>query len=76
MEDATTFDPRSLPGINFFDGQTKRNMRYIYPDADSWMAGWIVTQNASGHWMTWRKATETDITAINGAVVRSHHEQA
>lgn len=68
------FDPRTLHGISFFDNATKREMRYIYPDAGHWSAGWIVVKNPSGEWMTLRKATDADIAALNRAVVEGHHQ--
>lgn len=67
------FDPTSLHGVSFFDGAANRNMRYIYPDADHWTAGWLVVQNPSGEWMTLRKATGADIATLNEAIARSHH---
>lgn len=67
------FNPETLHGISFFDNASKRKMRYIYPDAGHWCAGWIVVQNPSGEWMTLRKATDEDVAAISGAVVRAHH---
>ena len=57
------FNPETLHGITFYDNASKRYMRYIYPDADSWMAGWLVVKNPSGEWMTLRKATDTDLSA-------------
>jgi hypothetical protein len=69
------FSPESLSGISFFDGSSSRKMRYIYPDAGHWCAGWILVQNSGGHWMTLRKATDADIAAINKAVVQAHHAE-
>lgn len=66
------FDPETLSGVSFFDGKSQRKMRYIYPDAGHWTAGWIVVENASGEWMTLRKATEEDIASINTAALRSN----
>jgi hypothetical protein len=36
------FDPEMLHGISFYDEATRSQMRYIYPDARHWCAGWIV----------------------------------
>lgn len=73
MSGGNTFDPETLHGISFFDGGSNRQMRYIYPDAGHWCAGWLVVKNPSGEWMTWRKATDEDIASINRSVVGSHH---
>lgn len=67
------FDPETLHGISFFDAASKRKMRYIYPDAGHWCAGWIIVQNPSGQWMTLRKATDADIAALNCGVAEAHH---
>lgn len=64
-------DPETLHGISFFDAATNRKMRYIYPDAGHWTAGWIVAQNPSGEWMTWRKATQDDIATLNAELHNS-----
>jgi hypothetical protein len=69
-------DPRTLNGIAFFDQYTGRIMRYIYPDAGHWTAGWILAQNPSGEWMTWRKANDADIEALNKAVVDTYHSDS
>ena len=66
-------DANTLHGISFFDDASQRCMRYIYPDAGHWCAGWIIVQNPSGEWITLRKATDEDIAALNSAVVRAHH---
>lgn len=68
-----TFDPTSLSGVGFYDIHSGRAMRYIYPDAGHWLAGWIVARNPSGDWMTLRKATDDDIAVINKAIVETHH---
>lgn len=70
---AKKFDPESLAGVSFYEKASHRMMRYIYPDAGHWTAGWIVVQNRSGDWMTLRKATDADIASINKAVVEAHH---
>ncbi len=67
------FDPTTLHGVGFYDIHNGRAMRYIYPDADHWTAGWIVVQNPSGDWMTLRKATDEDISVINKAIVETQH---
>lgn len=71
--DTKPFDPETLHGVSFFDGVSNRKMRYLYPDAGHWSAGWIVVQNRSGEWMTLRKATSEDILSISGAIVHAHH---
>lgn len=68
-----SFDPGVLHGISFFDANSNRQMRYIYPDAGHWCAGWVVVKNPSGEWMTLRKATDADIAVISKAVVAAHH---
>lgn len=70
---ANTFDPRMIAGVSFFDEASKRQMRYVYQEADHHLAGWILVQNPSGEWMTLRKATEKDISDILTAVVKAHH---
>ncbi len=70
------FNPSTLHGVSFFDAASNRQMRYIYPDAQHWTAGWIIVQNPSGHWMTLRKASDEDLAAITGEIVRAHHLEA
>lgn len=72
-DNVSDFNPEKLHGASFFDAASKRVMRYIYPDAKHWLAGWIVVQNASGQWMTLRKATEQDLAVITAEIVRDHH---
>ena len=67
------FDPETLHGISFYDSATRSRMRYIYPDAGHWCAGWIVRKTRGGQWETYRKATDEDIAALFGAGVEAHH---
>ncbi len=67
------FDPETLHGISFYDSATRSRMRYIYPDAGHWCAGWIVRKTRGCQWETYRKATDEDIAALFGAVVEAHH---
>ncbi len=64
-----------VSGIEFYDVVSRRTMKYIYPDANHWTAGWILYKHDGG-WVTLRKATEQDISSLNSAVVRAHHEGA
>ena len=64
-----------MSGIEFYDVASGRNMKYIYPDADSQWAGWICYKNpGDGRWVSLRKATGADVTAITSAVVSAHHQ--
>lgn len=65
--------PASIPGPEFYDVSTKRWIKYVYPDANHWCAGWLLYKHCDGHWVTYRKATDADIEAINRAVVQAHH---
>lgn len=66
-----------VPGLEFYDGATERQMKYVYPDTPHWTAGWILYRNpGDGQWVTLRKATEADVKAITGAVVTAHHSEA
>ena len=62
------------PGFEFFDGNSQRQLKYVYPDTKHWTAGWLLYKHPDGQWVTLRKATDDDIKALNGAVVRAHHE--
>lgn len=69
--------PFDVPGLEFYDGASKRQMKYVYPDTAHWTAGWILYRNpGDGQWVTLRKATEADVNAITGAVVEAHHSEA
>ena len=50
-------------------------MKYVYPDAKHWTAGWILYQHPDGQWVTLRKATDIDIAAINKAIVTAYHDE-
>jgi len=63
-----------VPGFEFYDQASKRQMKYVYPDTAHWTAGWILYRNpGDGQWVTLRKATDDDIKALNRAVVVAHH---
>lgn len=63
------YDP---PGLNF--EANGRQMKYCYPDCPrESLRGWLLYKHPDGQWVTLRKATETDIAAINEAVVSAHH---
>lgn len=64
-----------VTGLKFFDGATKREMKYVYPDTPHWSAGWILFKHPDGQWVTLRKATEGDIKRINQAVIGAHHAE-
>lgn len=53
------------PGLNFYDQETRRTMRYVYPDTKHWAAGWLLFKHPDGQWVTLRKATENDLMRIN-----------
>ncbi len=72
MSEPLTFVPK--PSLQFFDAANNREMLYVYPDSQHWTAGRLLYQNpGDGQWVTLRKATDTDLAAINGAIVRGHH---
>ena len=63
-----------VPGLEFYDGASKRQMKYVYPDTKHWTAGWILYKNpGDGQWVTLRKASDADLAAINQSVVNAHH---
>lgn len=66
-----TFD---VPGLEFYDAASQRTMKYVYPDTKHWAAGWILYKHPDGQWVTLRKASDVDIEALNGAVIRAHHD--
>lgn len=59
----------SAPGQVFYDGATKRWMKYVPPDSTHWTAGWILYRHADGGWVTRRKASEDDVAAISRAAL-------
>jgi hypothetical protein len=69
------YNADNIPGLTFHDEGSGKNMRYIYPDAQHWCAGWLLSQKVDGGWMTVRKATDIDIAAINRAVSEAHHQE-
>jgi len=70
------FDPDVLPGISFYSDSHHCWIRYIYPDAKHFCAGWLLAIGPSGEWNALHRATDEDLTAIRQAVVRSHHEKS
>ncbi len=62
-----------VPGLEFFDAASNRTMKYVYPDTAHSAAGWLLYRHVDGQWITLRKATDADLAAINGAVVKAHH---
>lgn len=67
------FDP---PGLQFYDERTSRYMKYVYPDAQGapeHVRGWILYRHPDGQWVTYRKANDKDIEAINKMVSDAHH---
>lgn len=71
MQNSNPLNPETLRGVTFFDNASKRTMRYISPDAEHGLAGWIVVRKPDGEWMTLRKATDADIAAISGATLHA-----
>jgi len=66
-------DSANPPGYDFYDGNSGRSMKYVYPDTKHPAAGWLLYKHPDGQWVTLRKATEDDIRQINEAVVAAHH---
>jgi hypothetical protein len=62
--------------VTFYDGATKRWMKYIYPDSKHWAAGWLFYKHPDGQWVTLRRASDEDVEAITAAVVAAHHAEA
>jgi hypothetical protein len=69
------FDPLAFDGFSFYDNKSKRSMRYVYANQQTKYAGWILYQHPDGNWVTLRKATVADVSAISEAVVRAHHDE-
>lgn len=66
---AQDYDP---PGLNF--ETNGKQMKYCYPDCPrESLRGWLLYKHPDGQWVSLRKATDADISAINGAVVSAHH---
>jgi hypothetical protein len=59
--------------IEFLDRANNRITKYVYPDANTPWAGWLLYQKDDGTWVSYRKATPEDVESINEAVVRAHH---
>lgn len=57
------------PYIDFYDKRSNTQMRYVYPDENSWRGwgGWILYKGGENQWVSLREATDTDIKAINDA---------
>lgn len=64
------YDPKGLK----FESNGKE-MMYCYPDCErESLRGVLCYKHPDGQWVTLRKATDADISAINGAVVHAHHQ--
>jgi hypothetical protein len=62
-----------VPGLEFYEAKTRKQMKYVYPDSEHWARGWILYKHPDGQWVTLRKATQDDIDRISAAVVEAHH---
>jgi hypothetical protein len=62
-----------VPGFSFYDGGSGKQLKYVYPDTKHWTAGWLLYKHPDGQWVTYRKATDADIVAMNKAIVEAHH---
>lgn len=67
------FDVFDVPGLEFFDQNSNRTMKYVYPHTEHWTAGWILYRHVDGRWVTLRKATDADITVLNRMISTAHH---
>jgi hypothetical protein len=68
------FDPKDIrPAPLFFRDANAGEMAYVYPDSEHWTAGWLLRKTRGGEWITYRKATDADIVALNTMVVKGHH---
>lgn len=65
----------NIPGLQFYDAASGRTLKYIYPKTGHSTAGWLLYKHPDGHWVTFRKATDADIAALNRAVAQGHHGQ-
>ena len=72
-EEEPTMELVDPTGLEFYDAATNRTMKYVYPDTPHWTAGWILYKHPDGQWVTLRKATDADVTALNKAVIGAHH---
>ena len=54
----------------FYDSASNREMALI---GEGSYKGWIVYKHPDGQWVTLRKATEADHSAIRRAIVEAHH---
>lgn len=65
-----------LPGIEFYDANSGRTMKYVYPSEKAGKhSGWIWFRHPDGQWVTLRKATGDDIAKFNSAVIAAHHSE-
>lgn len=65
-----------LPGIEFYDANSGRMMKYIYPSETAGIhRGWIWYRHPDGQWVTLRKATEADLGKLDSAVINDHHKE-
>lgn len=53
-----------------------REMMYCYPDSKHELAGWLLYRHPDGQWVTLRKATDADVTALSAGVSHSFHRAA
>ena len=53
-----------------------KEMMYCYPDSKHDLAGWILYRHPDGQWVTLRKATDQDISAMTVAGVAGADEAA
>jgi hypothetical protein len=51
-----------------------KEMMYCYPDSKHDLAGWILYRHPDGQWVTLRKATDQDISAMSRAVSKQFHD--
>jgi hypothetical protein len=63
-------DGKEEIAIEFYDGGSSRQMKYVYPDSPHSFAGWLFYRHPDGQWVSLRKATDDDICKINAAVIR------
>ena len=55
--------------VEFYDGASKRLMKYVYPNQAHWSSGWLFYQiQGDSTWIILRKATDQDIAALNETI--------
>lgn len=61
-------------GFRFFDNASNRQMMIVYAtERRESIRGWLLYRHPDGQWVTLRKATADDRSAINRAAVEGHH---